>query len=298
MRKPIVTVGLPAFNASHTILLAVLSVFAQTADVWELIIIDDGSSDGTSRVLRFWRQDRRVRIITHAKNEGLVSCLNEIAVLAKGSVIARVDADDVMHPRRLEEQLGVLRSNSEADVVGTGAYVIDGANRVIGVRGCTTPQFSAALAVRSGLLMHPTIMGRSEWFLRNPYDPAFYRAEDHELWCRTATNTVFAHISKPLHFYREQLVGYDTKYLQSCRTDRKVIRKYGHAYVGLKGMIALLALSLAKEFTCRALAAVGQEELLVRRRNLPLPAYEYADAQIIVDGIVREAKAYNAKATS
>ena len=121
---PLVTVGLPMYNPGRFLDLAVRSVFAQTYDNWELIILDDGSTDGSLELARRIR-DPRVNVFSDGKNRGLPYRLNQILDLASGQFIARMDADDLMHPERIERQGKHLLAYPEADAVTTGAILID-----------------------------------------------------------------------------------------------------------------------------------------------------------------------------
>ena len=103
----LVTIGLPFYNDRLTLELAIKSIFAQTYKNWELILVDDGSTDGSLNIAKKIT-DKRVRIISDEKNKGLIFRLNQIASLAKGKYLARMDADDLMQPTRIEKQVEFL----------------------------------------------------------------------------------------------------------------------------------------------------------------------------------------------
>src|SRR5690606_22420882 len=111
---------------------AIRSVFVQTHSNWELILIDDGSTD-QSLDLALKIRDSRVRVISDGKHKGLPTRLNEITASASGEYIARMDADDVMHPERLEKQVKFLLSHPSCDVVGTGVFFIDKNGTPVGI---------------------------------------------------------------------------------------------------------------------------------------------------------------------
>src|SRR5262249_34040156 len=156
---------------------AVRSVFAQTHDDWELLLIDDGSTDGSLDVVRNL-DDSRVRIVSDGTNRGLCARLNQIAALSRGRYLARMDADDLMHPERIERQLQFLRTHPEVDVLDTAIYTMDDDLTLLGIRGDRPLDPRPESVLRHGLLIHPTAMGRAEWFRAHPYDPAYVRAED------------------------------------------------------------------------------------------------------------------------
>ena len=106
-------------------------------------------------------------------------------------------------------------------------------------------------------------MGRSRWFLENPYDEAFVRAEDKELWCRTALRSRFRVLPEPLLFYRQPDRINLRSYVASCRTLRRVFVRYGPDAVGKRGTAALLAASWVKELGHRVAHVVGLDGLVL-----------------------------------
>ena len=130
MSDPLVTVARSVFNAAATVGLAVRSILAQTCGDWELIVIDDGSTDRTREILSR-AQDPRIRFIQEPSgNLGLAPRLNQCVRLARGRYIARMDADDVAYPQRLEKQVSFLQDHPDIDLLGTGAVVFKGEGEV------------------------------------------------------------------------------------------------------------------------------------------------------------------------
>src|SRR5271165_1083579 len=158
--NPLITIGLPFHNAEDTLLAAIGSIFAQSFQDWELILMDDGSSDGSARIARSI-DDSRVRVITCQQNRGLAAVLNEIADAASGQYLARMDADDLMHPSRLERQLRILERGPEVDIVATAAYIIDGRDQPIGIRAQSPLPMTIGSLLRNNLVLHPTVTGRT-----------------------------------------------------------------------------------------------------------------------------------------
>jgi glycosyltransferase involved in cell wall biosynthesis len=261
-----VTVGIPFLNARRTLPDAVRSVFAQNLTDWELLLMDDGSTDGS---LEWARRidDSRVRVVSDGVNRGLPARLNQIADLARGHLLARMDADDLMHPQRLQRQQAFMRDHPKVDVLDTATVTIDEANRPVGVRGDQPLDCRPEAVLRQGLLIHPAVMGRARWFRANPYDPGFVRAEDRELWMRTCRHSTFARIPEALFFYREGLSGNLRNYLSSATTVRRILRTYGPSAVGRFATGLLLAKSHLKGFTYRMLTRLGLQDRLIRRRT-------------------------------
>lgn len=208
--KDLISVGIPFFNAEQFLSKAIESVISQSYDNWELLLLDDGSNDGSLEIAKgYEQQDNRIKVFSDGKNKGLGARLNELAALSNGEYIARMDADDIMHPKRLETQLQILKDNPNIDVLGTNAYVIDENDLVFGMR----------YRENSGLtkvehFIHPTIMAKKQWFLDNPYDEKAIRIEDAELWYRTREKSNFIITLQPLLFYREFGSNYYPKYIK------------------------------------------------------------------------------------
>ena len=199
-----VSIGLPFYNDEKTLKYTIQSILLQSYTDWELILLDDGSTDGSLAIAKSIK-DNRIRVISDGENKGLAVRLNEIAKLAKGQFLARMDADDLMHPDRIEKQITFLSMHKSIDVVGTNAYSIDLNGNIIGKRFVQLIKNDIYEVLKKGLFIHPTIMGKTDWFRKNPYDESssVYRAEDYELWSRTILNNCFATIDEPLLFYRE-----------------------------------------------------------------------------------------------
>ena len=275
--NPRITIGLPFHNAESTLLDSIRSIFAQTFQSWELILYDDGSTDGSLAIAQSISDDR-VRVLSEARNRGLVAALNRIPHLARGEYLARMDADDLMHPDRLARQVEFLDRHPQACIVGTGAYVIDGAGRPIGIRGQMPPDMSDYGLLRVNPVLHPTVTGRTAWFQANPYDPAFPRSEDHELWCRIAGRTRLEHLNHPLMFIRNANLRQTGKYAASCRSDVLIYRKYGPARIGHWRTARLVAQARVKPLVYSLAVRAGVEAKVLAMRNQPLTVEQAAEA--------------------
>lgn len=279
---PSLTVAIPFHNNVRTLPLAVASVFAQSFDDWELLLVDDGSRDGS---LDFAESlgDSRVRVVSDGRNLGLPARLNQIAELARGKMLARMDADDAMRRQRLEVQSRFLNQHHDVDVVASAVYVMDAENHVYGTRSTTpyTPHARAFLG--NDLFIHPSVMARREWFRANRYNPSLRKSQDKELWCRTRTTTTFAKIAEPLLFYREAGNFSWEGYREQKRLDAHVVAKYGPDGIGGLATAGKLAAIRAKLLVYRLLVTVRREQVLVRNRSNGLSEIECLPAQRELD---------------
>jgi glycosyltransferase involved in cell wall biosynthesis len=280
-----VTIGLPVYNAESFLPDTLRSIFAQTYRDWELIIVDDGSADGSLDIARAV-QDSRVSVYSDGMNRGLPTRLNQITALAHGKYIARMDADDLMHPERIERQLAHLQSHPDIDVLGTAAYSIDLKNNPVGVRGLTTWPMTPRVILDQGPIIHASAIGKREWFLSNRYKGIYYRGEDRELFCRTHRYTTFAHLPEPLYLVRE--VGTVTllKYVMTCSAQRRLILKFGREMVGTAGMLKLMLKTTIKELIYRFCFLIHTEQYVIARRNEPLTETQNQELLSIVRRIM------------
>lgn len=288
-RTATVTIGVPFHDCAATLRETIQSVFAQSRGDWELLLVDDGSTDG-SAALASAVDDPRVRVLSDGVNRGLVHRLNQIIDLAEAPYLCRMDADDVMHPRRLEAQLAFLEAHAEVDVVGSPMISIDEAGAIRGARGAGGATLrDPASVLAAAPFGHPTVTGRTQWFKANRYDARFLRAEDHELWCRTVRHSRFATVEAPLLFYREPARVNLRNYVLSCRTDRRIYLRYGPGMVGYGATAACVARSLAKEACYRAASRLGAGGRLVARRSRPLAPEELVAAGAALEQVRRTA---------
>lgn len=181
--RPQITVLLPAYNAEHTIAATIESVLAQTFEDFELLIINDGSTDGTAEIIDGF-SDLRIRLVHNDGNRGLIYTLNRGIELSRGRYIARMDADDEMAPERLQKQFELLESRPEIDLCSTFITIFNESG-VIGKQnyGVSNNEIRAEMLFNSPLC-HPAVMIRSEVFKQYQFDAGFKYCEDYELFAR------------------------------------------------------------------------------------------------------------------
>jgi glycosyltransferase involved in cell wall biosynthesis len=278
----LVTIGIPFYNAEKTIVDAIKSVYAQTYKEWELILVDDGSTDRSLELIQ-GINDPRITVISDGSNRRLPYRLNQIAQLAKGKYLARMDADDLMYPKRIETQVSYLEAYPTVDVVSGLAVVINDWNeptgkliRVHGKDKLTHTQ-----------LIHPCCIGHTSWFLDNPYSEEYIRAEDHELWVRTYRHSEFAIIDEPLYLYRHTDHFNLINYLMTCATNKKIYRKYGPEIVGKWRTQEAIIKTILKENLYRLLFKLNKIHLVVGNRGVKLSPKLEGEAVIAISEVLK-----------
>src|SRR5260370_37503362 len=201
---PIIRIGMPLRNSSATVARAIESVLAQQFAAWELIVIDDGSTDGTAEIVRRFA-DPRIRLVEHAENRGLATRLNEAVRLSMGEFFARMDGDDVMYPERLRLQHEFLQLHRDVDLVGGAVLVFRGDGIRLGMRGARrTHEQICARPWSSFPIAHPTWTGRTAWFQNHPYPEDMIRAQDQALLRASFAGSPFATLGQIALGYREE----------------------------------------------------------------------------------------------
>ncbi|MBI3332745.1 MAG: glycosyltransferase [Candidatus Omnitrophica bacterium] len=186
---PRVTVLMTVYNGMPYLKEAIQSLLGQTFSDFELLIIDDASTDGSSACIESFR-DPRIRLVRSRQNRGQADSLNQGLSLASSPYIARMDQDDVSLPDRLAAQVSFLDAHPDLAAAGSWLYWVDSNGRKTGVTGLRIEDFGSFLGILLGQATpvgHPTAMFRREVFAAvGTYDPAFAPCEDYELWCRIA----------------------------------------------------------------------------------------------------------------
>lgn len=262
----LISIGIPFYNAQQYLGYAIESVLSQTYENWELILVDDGSSDNSLAIANMYaKEDSRIRVISDGLNKKLPARLNQLIDESKYKYIARMDADDIMHPERLEKQLSFLEVNKRYDLVSTGLVSIDNCNRVQGYRKVDHLYDRFSILKTSYPVVHPSVMARRSWFERNKYSEKYPRAEDFELWTRAISNKDFKMAVLPdlLLYYREEGNLSVDKILNTYSDVFKIYSSY-HPY----GKFNLNAIKKnLKILIVKGLHYSGNLQMLARRRN-------------------------------
>ena len=226
---PLVSIGMPAFNCEETLAVAIRSILSQSYDNWELLVMEDGSSDRTLEVARSF-SDSRISVFFDHSHKGLVPRLNQAVATSHGEYFARMDADDVAYPKRLERQVEYLQRYSEVDLLGCRMLMFKDDGVAFGCRPLPENHEEICRKPSSGFrIAHATVMGRVSWFRAHSYDTVAPLAEDYDLFLRSYTTSRFACLCEILY---------------GCRENRLLLRKI---LVGRFGV----ARAAAREFASR-----------------------------------------------
>lgn len=260
----LVTIAIPIYNAEKYLAFAIQSVINQSYKDWQLLLMCDGSTDRSTVIAHEYAgKDCRIKVIDDGVNRGLIYRLNQSIHISSSKYYARMDADDIMHRTRIEEQVKYMESHPLVDVCGASIMTIDNRNNIVGS--------GYYKGVVSGFV-HPTVMGKTEWFKANPYADWAVRAEDFELWTRTSVASNFYAIGKPLFFYREFGVPTFKKYYLSQRTVLKIFQRYKQYSKPFSWFITNTIKTYCKILVYAIFATLGCLDYLIsRRKRQPLP---------------------------
>lgn len=202
--KPLVSVIMPAFNAQQYIKNAIESILTQTFRLFELIIIDDSSTDKTRSIISMFLKDPRVKLLTRTSSHNIADVLNAGIKSATADIIARMDADDISLETRLEKQFSLITSSENIAVVGANIAIIDseGNHRAVRQYPETSEELKKCL-FRYSPFAHPVVMFRRRAFESvGGYNPKYSPTEDLDLWFRLGKNYSFRSVSEVLLKYR------------------------------------------------------------------------------------------------
>lgn len=272
-KQPLVSIVIPFYNAKSTILNAIKSVIYQSYLNWELILLDDGSTDDTVEQLKLINH-KNIRLVSDGKNLGLAFRLNQMTKLSNGTYIARMDADDIMHPDRITKQVNYLINNPSVDVVCTSAISINNNYELLGIRDLDKLNMEPFEVFKKGSIIHPTVMASKEWFFNHKYNENFLRAQDRELWVRSLNDTKFSKIQEPLLYYTESSNYSSEKLLNSYRIERFIINLHGIKSLKSIEYLYLLTRSYVKSFIVYFLNKIGKLDILINERSKKFISYD------------------------
>jgi len=275
MSTPLVSIAMPFYNAERTIAASIRSILLQSYSNWELLLCDDGSTDA-SRALALSFRDPRIVVCGDRRRLELGARLNGCIERARGEYVARMDADDIAYPRRLEKQVHFLQARPDVDLAGGWAVLFGDDGAPVGKRADPAAHREIARwPLHSFALMHPTFMGKASWFRCYRYRADAIRCEDRDLLFRAHAGSRFANVPEIVLGYRQGSIDL-RKRLRSrwmwCRYARRYLNRAGRLRVGaveaLKGCRDVLAVAAHADAAWLRLryATLSDAELMEWRR--------------------------------
>jgi glycosyltransferase involved in cell wall biosynthesis len=227
MSAPRITVAMSVHDNEGTVGAAIESILAQSFADFEFLIVDDGSRDGSGAIIdRFAADDPRIRAI-HQPNAGLIASLNRLVAEARGSLIARMDGDDISLPERFARQVAFLDEHPDHGVVGTNTHEIDEADRITectDFHPLTHGGVLAALELGSPLA-HSSVMMRTDVVrAAGGYRAAYRHCEDYDLWLRLSAQTRIANLPDRLLLYRRSTSQVSVRHVVEQQTGAEIAR--------------------------------------------------------------------------
>jgi len=206
--KPLISIVMPVYNSMPYLEMAIKSIFAQTISDWELIVVDDGSTDDSWRFVNNI-SDSRVKLYKNKKTMGHSWTCNFAISNAIGKYIAKMDADDISFPDRLEKQLNYLKTNPDVDVISCGLIKIDNHLNIISMSQAMQSH-KDIIRLNRKFIFGPNIFitdgalfGRIKWFQKWPYDANIKYSQDFDLLFRAKYHSIYSNIQDSLYIYRK-----------------------------------------------------------------------------------------------
>ena len=250
--SPKVSVLMSAYNAENFIETAIKDIFSQSFKDFECVIVDDGSTDNTSKIIeQYKKKDSRVPIITNKKNIGLTRSLNVGLSQCQGDYVARLDADDICYKDRLEVQYRFMESHQNIALCGSMAQYIDECGKKIGEKNLPTDYVGIKRKllfnnqfVHSSLFIRKSILDRE-----GGYNDSFKTSQDYELVLRIASKYQVANVSERLVYWR---VGRNSVSWSSKRQEWDAVRArwWGITKYGYPKLVGLFHIVLRVGWLC------------------------------------------------
>ncbi|OIO72253.1 MAG: glycosyltransferase family 2 protein [Zetaproteobacteria bacterium CG_4_9_14_3_um_filter_49_83] len=223
---PRITIALAVYNGAATLKEAVLSILNQSFINWELIILNDASTDDSLKVMRSF-DDPRIQLVEGEENLGLSARLNMAMDMARGEYFARMDQDDLSFPDRLEKQLQFLESHPDIDLLASATIVFRNQHEILGRLPVQIQHDDICACPWNGFhFPHPTWIGKTDWFRQHRYDSKADGAEDQQFLLRTYQTSRFHCLEEPLLAYREV-----ARPLKKMRRARKIFTRSYVSYL-------------------------------------------------------------------
>lgn len=289
MIAPLVSIVMPVFNDERFLKEAIESILSQTLTDFELIVINDGSTDSSKAILDTYLKDIRLKVFDQ-ENQGLVAALNRGCSLAKGKYIARMDGDDISLPRRLEKQVAFLETHENAGVVGAWTALIDEENNKFGIwRLPVLPGVIGWSLHFTSCLAHPAVVMRQEIIKAlGFYNPAAVHAEDYDLWVRAAGITKIFNLGEVLLERRTRKesvssLNSQTQINSTIKIMKSMISESLHTHVSLRAASLILEVQRANHSSIKTIEEIESSTNIIKQLHRT-----YLDSTLLSDKEIEE----------
>jgi len=229
--QPLVSVMMAAYNAEKFIAPAIESILHQTYSNWELIILNDGSTDDTKKVIETF-SDNRIRYYENKINKGLVFTRNRMISLSNGKYLAVLDSDDISYSKRLSKEVQFLEKHPEYCLVGSSIEMIDASGNLTGEKWLlpARDKLIPSILFFHNNIAHSTVLMRHDCLPSPAYREGYAPAEDYDLWIRLSQLGKIHNFYKPLVAYRkhESNVSMGDSRKQLDKAERKILCENVH----------------------------------------------------------------------
>lgn len=233
---PTISIHMCTYNRAHFIKQAIDSVLSQTFTDFELLILDDASTDNTKEVILPYLTDPRIRYITNEHNLGITKNRNKALSLSRGTYIAVLDSDDYwIDIHKLQKQIDFIKTHSEYTLVGTYIHIVNNTNTIIKkISYPTSHFFIKQLLLIKNLFAHSSVMYRKDVVVSlGGYDESLAIWEDYDLWLKIGLTHKFANIQEYTTAYRKHSNQSNSYNIQIGKDAQKyIIEKYKKSYKG------------------------------------------------------------------
>lgn len=240
---PIISVILPVRNEEKFIRSTIDSVLSQSFADFELLVINDGSSDTTKKILgEYVFKDKRVKIIDNLVSIGVANSLNKALEQARGKYIARIDAADTAERLRFQKQVEYMEAFQDTFILGSWSYIINDTKEII-AEWKTPAEITDKILYEKNGVVHPTVLIRKDLFEKiGNYNPFYKRAEDYELWFRAVKNKLkIKNLQEFLTTIMERKEGVSNRYLRAMARDTfKIKLKYLFCFLNSASLLSTL----------------------------------------------------------
>ena len=251
--KPLISVVMPVYNAEHYIQSAIESILKQTYRQFELILVNDASTDSSLKIMRRYQKKhpRKITVINLKKNHnhGGDMCANEGMNIARGKYIARMDADDIALTHRLEKQVDYLEHHPEIFLVGSNAFVINKSGKVISLKREPTISSSIHRAFFTfNPLIHPTVMIRAEYANKQKFSYLINYSANNDFYTffkLSCQGALFSNLNEPLlllriHDTNDTFVNIKEKFLNTLKVRLRMVKEYHYRPTFLQIILTII----------------------------------------------------------